>query len=240
MDMGATRTSTASLTIRPEDEEEPAEGPATFDVFDDGGFVVADPLANRLVTYDPRGQFRTTIGIGVPASKVSIVNAQTFAIEVASSGEDITFSVSGRKMPQHTETRSLQSDSAPDVRLSGSHTGVISWADTRDINDTRSPTITVELGQTDQRLASLGIVDTHRSGDTFVALESGDSRGLNLESITLIVRRYDPNGNLVAQIPEIPNAYYVMPNTQFRVRQGVVYQLQPKRHEVLINVWDTN
>ena len=73
---------------------------------------------------------------------------------------------------------------------------------------------------------------------TFVAFETVELASQNsLSTLKTVVRSYDAEGRLAAEVGNIPTDFYVFPNTEFRIRSGLLYQLQPLRHEVLINVW---
>jgi hypothetical protein len=235
-DLGS-RPLEGSVTVRPEAEDEPPEGPQSFDVFDDGAVLVSDPLLMRLVRYDSLGNFVGFIDAKLAASEVNILNSTTISILVASSGERIFLDINGKRVQPPPATRSLEMGTNASVKLTDPQSGTISWVGSRDINDTRSPTISVHLESKDQRMASLGLLSTSRSADTFVAIESAELPGRNLGNLQTVVRRYDASGALETEVRNIPTDFYVVPNTQFRVKSGFLYQLQPLRHEVLINVW---
>ena len=225
------------MTVRPEAEDESPEGPQSFDVFDDGAILVADPLATRLVRYDSLGHFVSNIDAGLAASEVDIVDSSTISVLVASSGERIFIGVDGKRVQEPPATRSLQMETNASAKLTDPQSGTISFVGSRDINDTRNQTISVHLESKDQRMASLAVVSTSKSADTFVAMESADLPGRSLSNLQTVVRRYDDKGVLRTEVRNISTDFYVVPNTQFRVKSGFLYQLQPLRHEVLINVW---
>jgi hypothetical protein len=73
---------------------------------------------------------------------------------------------------------------------------------------------------------------------TYVAIEAAFP-GPRVD-VRKIVRQYAPGGQLLAEMLDVPLDYAVHPVDEFRIRDGVVYQLMPKSTEVRINIWDTN
>src|SRR5215472_11292459 len=63
-----------ALTLSSAAADELVEGPTGFDVMSDGGFLVTDPLRERLVSYDSQGAFRWDLPIQYRAETVRILD----------------------------------------------------------------------------------------------------------------------------------------------------------------------
>jgi hypothetical protein len=223
------------LTISVGGEDELPQGPQSFDVLEDGSFVIADPVRERLVFYDPEGNYESDQPIGLAAMSVSL-NGGSTAVRGAKTGAFFLIDETG-------EPRAIDSSATPRgteraegvARLIDSTHGVITTAGTR---GTEPETLDIRFESDTGRMVSLQSVGTDRDGNTYVALET--TSGGDAVDIVKIIRRYSPDGRLVCEIRDISLDYYVQPTDEFRVRSGIVYQLVPGQTVVLINVWNTN
>jgi hypothetical protein len=54
-----------------------------------------------------------------------------------------------------------------------------------------------------------------------------------------LIRKYNRRSVIVAQISDVPRQQEVSPQPEFRVKNGIVYQMVVSTDGVLINRWDT-
>ena len=222
-----------ALTFTPGAADELPEGPNGFDVMDDGGFLITDPLTQRIATFDSEGKFKGDWRIGFAADSVT-VTPDAVVIRDASTGQFHAFDRQGRPsnakavLPEH-----------PEATLLSPARGSIARPATSPAISNGPLEVLVETPGL--RLLSLEVLAIDRDGSTYVAVETtkgGDATGeVNLDKV---VRRYDAHGGLVAATESIPLQYYIPPVDELRVHRGTVYQLATSTREVLINVWSTN
>jgi hypothetical protein len=87
-----------------------------------------------------------------------------------------------------------------------------------------------------ERLASIQSLGTDSTGYTYVLLEVGKlAPGLHIRRIA---RKYAADGHIAAEVRDIPNQRDVSPTAEFRVRDGVLYQLVVAANQTSINQWD--
>lgn len=218
----------ASLTVSPGGKDELPDGPNGFDVFADGRVLITDPLARRVAVFDPNGKFLRSWPIGFAADSVKRVGDSSFLIRQANTGELHVFDSEGRERTGEK----IPSQSEPRVQLNGPNRGTV------EIN---GRPLMVQFEKAQSRLVALEWLDTDASGNTYVALESTTGNAdASEDTINLNkgVRRYGPDGKLVAEITDISLDYYIPPVDELRVGKGMVYQLFTTQSEVRINVWN--
>ena len=91
------------------------------------------------------------------------------------------------------------------------------------------------VGETMVSVRRLGMDARQR---TYVAIEAAFP-GQRVD-VRKIVRKYAGQGENLVEILDIPLDYLVQPVDEFRIRDGVLYQLMPKASEVRINIWNTS
>jgi hypothetical protein len=218
-----------SLLISPGASDELPEGPEGFDLLNDGTLLIADPLRNRLAAFDSQGAFRQEWRIGFAADSVAATPGGLIFVREASTGTLHAFDGSGRQRPAEAVPSPPQ---AREARLLTPYHGIV----------LRSPPgrapLDVTFDRPGFRLLSLEDLGSDEAGDSYVALEA--TAGGEAVEVSKIVRRYNSQGQLVAEITDMRVDYYVPPVDEIRVHQGFVYQLMSTESEIAINVWDTN
>lgn len=210
-------------------EDEAPQGPDGFDVFDDGSFLVTDPLMGRLSQFSPEGRFMRSWPLGFAANSVTIRPDGSAEVRAAKSTDVFILDRNGEL---HRSETSAQGSSA---KITSPHDGVV-WR-----GNGGSAQINVRLDDPALTLLSLQVVGSGEDGSTYVALEStsGHSSDEGI-SVNKSVRRYSPDGKLLKQTENLPLDYYVTPTDELRVHKGVVYQLMTTASEVRINLWNLN
>ncbi len=229
------RGNLGALAATPGGTDEPPRGPESFDVLEDGGFVVTDPLQDRLVLYDSLGRYSKALQIGLSASSVSFVRGGTLEVWEASTGHFFQLDQrGGRKSIESTEVHKRVAFEHGVSRMTGANRGIITDRPHRvkSIGDT----LRVDFDSDSTQMVSLQSLGVDREGYTYVQVEAAVA-GKEIE-IKNIIRKYSPDGRMACQIVDIPSGYYVTPTDAFRVRWGKVYQFLPRESEVRINVWD--
>jgi hypothetical protein len=221
------------LTLTLGGEDELPQGPVSFDVADDGAFVVSDPLRDRLVFYDSLGAYLEEWSIGFAATSVTFVQGGN-TVEATSAITDeryaATRSSGVRRLPN---ARGLPQGLPYTATLDrGNNQGRVSIAGVRGTSED-----IVVTPDDDARLVSLEPVGTDDQGRTFVALET--TQGGERVSVKREVRAYGQDGRVVGQTDTLTTEYFVYPEDVFRVKGAKLYQLVPREGEVLIYVWDT-
>jgi len=226
-----------ALTMRAAAEDREPEGPQSFDVLDDGGFLIADPLRERLLEYSADGTFRRAVPIDVPASSVTVIGASQVEVVSAATGVIQMFNERGGRVGGPRTESAISGAGAPDVVLDSAQSGVITWPNAPGALAPPRPELKVTLPELGQRLASLQVIQSDAADEVFVAMESTDAAGRTLIELRKTVRRYGATGLLEAEIRNIAVDNYIAPNTEFRVLRGVLYQMYSREKEVLINGW---
>jgi hypothetical protein len=225
----------ATLMIWPGAADAPAEGPAGFDVLNDGSLLITDPLRSNVSSFDPHGRFLKAWKIGFATDSLTVIANGLVLAREASTGRMHAFDQEG-------ETRTAEGVTPPERDeahvLAGQNRGTIMRPASENAH---GGPLEVQLDKPGLTLLSLESLATDQNGDTYVALET-TTNGEATEAISLnkYVRRYSALGKLLCEIANIPLDYYVTPVDELRVHKGVVYQLQTTRSEVRVNVWDTN
>ncbi len=223
------------LTYSNDGGDEPAEGPATFDLTSDGGFVISDPLRRRLVFYDAAGRFRNDMALPMAAEHVRVLPDNSRSVVRASTGQRYIFPVdgAGRYQPPRAAT-----PADPDPDASDEGTAVLESAGAARVSAATagSQPVAVRFEAPGEGMVSVRRIGSDTRGRTYVAIESA-APGSTVQ-VHKRIRKYAASGEIVAEIPDIPLDYYVHPDDEFRVRGGVVYQLLPRATGVRINIWD--
>ena len=212
--------------------DETPEGPDSFDVNDNGSFLVTNPLLGRLSQFRPEGKFQRSWPLGFAADGVNILPDKTVEVQEARTS---TVYVLDQKGELHLSTPRTSNASA---RITSPSTGVIAWSAR---NPGSSSKIDVKLDRPGFTLLSLQLLGTGEDGSAYVALESTPgAKGEEGINVNKSVRRYSPAGKLLSQTDDIPLDYYVTPADELRVHKGFVYQLMTTPSEVQLNVWNMN
>jgi hypothetical protein len=222
-----------ALTIRPEAEDQQAEGPQSFVVLGDGRFVIADPLRDRLAVYSAAGAFERAIDLGAPASEVSLVG-ERLRVVIATDATVRLIDLQGRPASAAAEVASRPPEA--DVALDSERSGVVRWKGGAGRASTASG-VKVQLDNPEVRLASLRVIAGEPDRAMYVSAESAERSGRSLSTVGTIVRRYSADGELQVEVRNIPLEYYVTPTTPFRVANNTLYQLYPQLEAVVIHVW---
>jgi len=220
-----------NLMLSPGAVDELPEGPDGFDVLDDGSLVITDPLRSRIAVFDAKGAFRQEWKVGFAADSVTVLPTGVVLVREANTGQLHAFDSNGN--PRSGEGAALPEPAQ--ARLLTPNTGVVmrpaaGGGQARPLN--------VQLDKAGSRLLTIESLGIDRDGSTYVALET--TAGGEDINVNKSVRRYAPDGRLVAEIVDLPLDYYVRPVDELRVHKGVVYQLMTTNSEVRINIWDTN
>lgn len=231
------RLNAGLLTTTSGGEDELPQGPESFEVLPDGGFVIADPLQRRVVFFDSLGNYVAVWPIGLAVNSITLREGGEFAVRQANSGDYFFIDQRGQVLPQSAQPRRRGGNAAPaEARLLDRNRGRIGEPRSRGAAG-GGLEITFESDTT--QMVSLQNLGTDAQGHIYAALEitSGSSTVIDLRKI---VRKYTPEGKLLAQILDIPLEAEIAPVDELRLHRGCVYQLVPTRTEVRINVWDTN
>ena len=212
--------------------DELPEGPSSFDVLEDGSFVIVDPLRKRICVFDPQGKFRKAWKTGFAADRVMVTKNGLLAVEESGTDTLHVFDRDGVTKPQEAAVLPKYGEARV---LSGS-SGVVNRVSTSGPHP-----LEINYDHQGSRLLSLQALADDAEGNTFVAVEatsaadSGDEILLNKS-----IRKYSSDGALSGEVADIPLDYYVAAVDELRVRDGKVYQLVTTTSEVRINVWNTN
>jgi hypothetical protein len=204
--------------------DELAEGPAAFDVFDDGSILIADPLRKRLAVFSARGTYRRELNIGFAADDVTILPDGLIEVHEASSGESYLVDGEGNARRQEKSTQ----PPAAEATLLTDNSGTVA-------RPSGGP-LQVKFNNRGLRLLSIQSLATDPQGNSFVALEA--TAGGEAVDVSKYVQKYAADGKLIAEVVKIPLDYYVNPVNELRVRKGTLYQLRTTASEIEINEWD--
>lgn len=219
-----------ALTVTAGAEDELPQGPASFDILPDGGFVISDPLRERLVYYDSMGKFIREEALGIAVGSVRSVEGE-IRVEMLY-GEEV-FRVTGAGRLEPLDNQPLQPETQ--ARRLGASRGMIARAVSAPGG---ADTLQIDFQSNTETLVSLQSLGTDAAGNTYVALEV--TSGGDPIRVRKIIRKYGPDKNLAARIEDISLDYFALPIDPFRAKDGRVYQMAVQQSKVLIYVWDTN
>jgi len=227
-----------ALTIALGDTDALPQGPESFDILHDGGFVIADPLRQRLVFYDSAAVYIEAWPLGFPADGVALVENGDLEVRHATTGEYYLVDDSRQPRPITSSGRGSRSAAVSNEAefTPGAKRGQILNANGRG----GSGALEVNFSSDSLSLISLESLGTDARGFTYAVLETTPG-GSSREPLRIqkFVRKYAADGVLVGQILDIAIDYYVTPEDDLRLREEVVYQLMPLQDEVQIRKWDT-
>ena len=222
-----------ALTISAGGEDELPQGPQSFDVFNDGSFVITDPLQRRIVFYDSLGQYLEAWQIGFPANHIIVREDAFLEATKATSGDTFLIDDNGQIHPANMRTRSqVSKPNRGEAKRLGLNRGVIFRPRTR---GKEQGTLEINFKSDSTQMIALLDLGIDRQGNTYVALETTHGK----ESIDIIkyIRKYSSWGKIIFQINDISLDYFIHPEDEFRIKNGRIYQMQPAQSELLINVW---
>ena len=212
--------------------DETPEGPDSFDVNDNGSFLITNPLLGRLSQFSSEGRFQRSWPLGFAADSVNILPDKTVEVEEARTSTVYVLDQKGKLHPSMPRTSNAS------ARITSPSTGVIACGATS--SDSCSQ-INVKVDRPGFTLLSLQLLGTGEDGSLYVALESTPgAKGEEGINVSKSVRRYSSDGKLLSQTDDIPLDYYVTPVDELRVHKGFVYQLMTTPSEVQLNVWNMN
>src|SRR5262249_8561354 len=215
-----------TLLVSEGGSDELPEGPAGFDVFEDGSFLIADPLRQSLAVFDPKGKFLRALNIGFAADDVTITGHDSIQVRQANTGDVYAVDRAGR--PSRKE-RGQEPETRKAHLLSGTSGEV----------EKRTPggvPVKITFNKPGLRLLSIESLATDDEGNTYVALEATASGPV--VDVRKYIRKCSADGKPVYEISDIPLDYYVRPVDEFRLRKGILYHMAPARSELQINEWD--
>jgi hypothetical protein len=218
--------SSDTLLVTEGGTDELAEGPAAFDVFDDGSLLIADPLRKRLAVFSARGVYQRELKIGFAADDVTVTPGGLIQARDATSDEIHVFDREGNPRPQE---KAAQPETGA-AQLLKDNTGTVTQPS--------GGALRVKFDKSDLRLLSIQSLATDAEGSAFVALEA--TAGGEDVDVSKYVQKYAANGKLVSEVVNLPLDYYVYPVNELRVRKRTLYQLRTTPSEIQINEWDVN
>ncbi len=222
----------ARLTLSIGTDDELPQGPQGFEVLPDESIVVTDPLAHRLAIFDGQGDFLRAFDIGFAADSVRFEDS-LLLIRRAFTGEEYSLDLTGNLPPQ---LRGRARDLAGGDRALMVEPGVgeITPSSARGLEQASFP---VRMNGDENPLISLRYLGSDKNGFHYVALETAEVG--DAVEVAKRLRKYGPNGELIAEAPDIPNDYFVSPVDEFRLHGQSVFHLVPLRNEVRIEIWET-
>jgi hypothetical protein len=230
-----------TLTMTEGGSDELAEGPVTFEVLPGtNGFIVADPLRKRVVFYDATGKFQYDLVVYFPPESLRALPNNSLSIVNYSTSERYIYDSDGAGAYK-TPRLATPSDPDPDkedsgiAKLLGPHAGSVEILPRPGVE---TPPIAVNFPSPMETMVSIRRLGSDSRNRTYVAIEAGKQG--DTVSVRKLIRKYTADGQDLVEIGDVPLDYAVHPRDEFRLRDGVLYQLMPKATEVRINVWDTN
>ena len=218
-------------------EDELPRGPQSFDVLPGGGFVVADPLQQRLAFFDSTGAFAEAWPLGFAVTRLTLMEDGRLEVRRADTGDYAFVDAFGDVQPVSAQAQASRAVGVQgEARLDRSlrNQGRITWPSAR---SGAADALDVRLEADSTEMVSLRSLGTDRRGYTFVALETtGGGEEIDVQTV---IHLYDPDGRLAGRITDVPSDADLHPEDAFRVRGGHLYQLVVQPGEVLIHVWET-
>src|SRR5262249_52353538 len=193
--------------------DEPAEGPAAFDVFDDGSLLIADPLRKRLAVFSSSGEYQRELQIGFAADDVTIRPGGVIQVREASTGEMHFIDQDGKPRSQEGAAQQppaeskLLTDKSAAVALDGGQ-GMLQ----------------VKFEKPGLKLLSIQSLGRDPEGNTYVALEgtAGGAEGGGRKK----EREESGAGQVDTEIGEIPLDYFCSAIHEIRIRKSTGYKLR--------------
>lgn len=129
-DPSKTSADPATLTISEADDDETAEGPSTFDVRPDKGFVVADPLRQRVVFYDAAGKYQQELLLSMAPQHVRVLPDNALSIVRYQTGQRYIYEMdaAGQYKAPRLATPSdpdLDAEDGGESNLNGPQSGIV-------------------------------------------------------------------------------------------------------------------
>ena len=217
-------------------EDELPRGPQSFDVLPDGGFVVADPLQQRVVFFDSTGAFAEAWPLGFAVTRVTLVEDGRLQVRRADTGGYAFVDAFGDVQPvsaQDQASRAVGIEGEARLERSTRNQGQITWPGAR---AGAADSLDVRYEDEEGEMVSLRSLGTDARGYTFVALET--TGGGEAIDVRTTVHLYDPEGRLAGRITDVPPDADLHPEDAFRVRNGNLYQLIVQPGAVLIHMWE--
>ncbi|HUB32964.1 MAG TPA: hypothetical protein VMA31_08045 [Bryobacteraceae bacterium] len=230
----------AALTLSAGGADELPEGPTGFDIMQDGGFLITDPLRGRLVSYDANGAFRWELPIQYSAETIRIrENGDLETVNAVDSRRYIhTRDARGNFGPPQPAPAGLiaatEADAGQAKLINAAH-GTIT--DVPGAAGSGTP-LEVFFEAQGRRMVSLRRLGRDAQGNSYVAIESGAAS--STIDVQTVIRKFAPDGRAIAELQGLSSEPVVQPVEAFRQQGGVVYQMAPLANEVRIQIWDTN
>ena len=217
-----------ALAVTPGYEDELPDGPTSFDVSPDGGFVITDPLQSRIVFYDANGAFSSEKTMDFAPTRLQLLDAPG-DILIERRGTEDYYIVSGSADPaQTTDAQQIaRFEKHRNAKLNDRNSGTVS-------PDGKSP-ITVTFENDSLFLISVQLIGT-MGEQTFVLLET--TSGNVPITVHRFMRIYDASGKWTANIAGLDEDHHVFPDDEFRLSNGKLYQMSPGTETLRIQVWD--
>ncbi len=238
-DPSKTSADPATLTISEADDDETAEGPSTFDVRPDKGFVVADPLRQRVVFYDAAGKYQQELLLSMAPQHVRVLPDNALSIVRYQTGQRYIYEMdaAGQYKAPRLATPSdpdLDAEDGGESNLNGPQSGIVRPLPRP---GTEIAPVAIRFDRPGENMVFLRRLGADRGNHTYVLIEA--SAPSDTVAVETAVRKYTA-GREAGEIADLNDDYLVNPEDAFRVRDGFVYQLVPRSTEVRINIWDTS
>lgn len=227
------------LTMTEGGDDELPEGPTSFDVLPDGGFVIADPLRQRIAFYDSTGKFISDLLIYFSAERLRVLPDKSLSIVRYQTGERFIFGVdsSGRYAAPRLATDRDPDLDATDAGVVKLESGSLATVNARPGPGIETAPVALRFEALGESMVSVRRLGTDARQRTYCAIEAAFP-GQRVD-VRKIIRKYSAQSESLVELMDIPLDYFVHPVDEFRIREGMVYQLMPKASEVRINIWNT-
>jgi hypothetical protein len=222
-DAGEATLAANKLTYNNGADDEPPEGPTSFEALEDGTIAIADPMQRRVVFFNEDGGVVRQLRLSFPPGRLS---KQTGGDLFVRNPLDGTWHAANQEARQVAEPR----PALPTARLTG-----LNRAFVLPPGAPESQGIPIAWESSVTRLLSVEPLERESDGTFYVALEAAAG---DLDGLQKVIRKCARDGRVLAEVRGVPIDYYATPLDEFRVRFGVLYQLEPLRDDVRINVWD--
>ena len=229
-------------------DEEVPQGPQGFDVLEDGSFVIADPLGERLAFYDSAGVYLASCELGLAPQSVTRIGSQ-FEVRGLHTGawyrarllegEEGSECIVEEAPPETVGVRAAEEAGEAELVRDTVNFGTIDW--TRGSRADRQP-LEVSYQSDTTRMVSLQgvgpVTGANRGfGDELMVVAIEAASPAETIRVRKEIQVYDETNRLVALVPDVDVDYFIAPVTEFRIHGPKLYQLYPHRDGVRINVW---